>query len=649
MCFKQENIYCSLACRIFKAYFKQDCSDKVGQKTFAIKLSSLKGGHVFKASHFKGDVMKAIILAAGYGNRMRPLTDTIHKTLLNVAGETIIGRIIDGLCNNNITDIVVVTGYRKRELVDFLSKNYGHCAITYVHNERYRETNNIYSMALAFENTVIDSDIVLIESDLIYEPSVIERLLGSKHPNVALVDKYARGMDGTVVTVEEGVITSVIPPHLQDEKFDFSDKYKTLNIYKFSKDFCNSVFKKLLTYYAKVINDNCYYELILGVLIYMQQETIYAEILQGEKWAEVDDPNDLHVAEFTFNHTQRAAILEDGFGGYWNYDIIDFCFIRNMYFPTTALISEIRNNVADLLHNYGSRQELLDQKLAWLLLCDKNNVHVLNGASQVYPILANRFANAKALIPTPTFGEYPKIFPRAEMYHDAVGIDTDEITEKSKNRDVIVFVNPNNPTGTLIDTGWIVDFASRNQSKTVLVDESFIEFARCRSVLDALEQTPLSNVIVVKSLSKSMGMPGIRLGYVYSCNTAFNAYVKGSLPIWNLNSFAEFAMETILKHRKSLSQSFADTIRDREEFASALSRVPCVKKVFPSAANFLLVSIKPSCASNVSITEKLLSRYSIYIKDISHKFSDGNNYCRLAVRLPHENALLVKCLTEMEK
>jgi histidinol-phosphate aminotransferase len=146
-----------------------------------------------------------------------------------------------------------------------------------------------------------------------------------------------------------------------------------------------------------------------------------------------------------------------------------------------------------------------------------------------------------------------------------------------------------------------------------------------------------------------MGMPGIRLGYVYSCNKDFNTFIKQSLPIWGLNSFAEFAMETILKHRKSLSQSFADTVRDREEFTASLSRVPCVKKVYPSAANFLLVSIKPSAASGVSITEKLLSQHSIYIKDISHKFSDGNTYLRLAVRLPHENALLVKCLAEMEK
>jgi choline kinase len=283
--------------------------------------------------------MKAIILAAGYGNRMRPLTDNLHKTLLRVSGKTIIGGIVDGLVDNGIRDIVVVTGYRDKELSGWLSLTYPHLSIQYVHNERYRETNNIYSMALAFEQTIIDDDIVLIESDLIYEPSVIRRLLASPRKNVALVDRYGRGMDGTVVTVENGVITNVIPPHLQDEHFDFSDKYKTLNIYKFSREFCNSTFKKLLTYYAKVINDNCYYELILGILIYMQQETVHAEILSGEKWAEVDDPNDLHVAEFMFNEEKRMSILEEGFGGYWNYDVLDFAFIRNIDRKSTRLNS----------------------------------------------------------------------------------------------------------------------------------------------------------------------------------------------------------------------------------------------------------------------------------------------------------------------
>jgi len=125
---------------------------------------------------------------------------------------------------------------------------------TFVHNEKFRETNNIYSMALAFEAITIDSDIILIESDLIYRPEIIGRLLKSPYGNVALVDKYRHGMDGTVVAVKEARITDVIPPHLQPENFDFSDKYKTLNIYKFSKEFCETSFKKLLVYYANVID-----------------------------------------------------------------------------------------------------------------------------------------------------------------------------------------------------------------------------------------------------------------------------------------------------------------------------------------------------------------------------------------------------------
>jgi histidinol-phosphate/aromatic aminotransferase/cobyric acid decarboxylase-like protein/choline kinase len=590
--------------------------------------------------------MKAVILAAGYGNRMRPFTDNLHKTLLSISGETIIGRIINGLSENGITDIVIVTGYRRDELVDYCTSHFPHCQIEYVHNERYRETNNIFSMALAFEQITIDSDIILIESDLIYEPAVIKRLLGSPHSTVALVDKYGSGMDGTVVKVEKGVITSVIPPHLQDEKFDFSDKYKTLNIYKFSKDFCNTVFKKLLTYYAKTINDNCYYELILGILIYMQQETIYAEILEGEKWAEVDDPNDLHGAEFVFNKQHRAEILEDGFGGYWNYDIVDFCFIRNMYFPNTAIISEIRNNLPDLLHNYGSRQDLLDQKLAWLLLCEKSCLHALNGASQVYPMLKTRFAGEKVLLPTPTFGEYPKIFPNTATYNDTVGIDFNEIEKAGAGCGCVVFVNPNNPTGSLVATNKIMDYASRNPDKTIIVDESFIEFANCPSVLSLLEAVPLENVIIIKSLSKSMGMPGIRLGYVYSRNKEFNAYIKESIPIWNMNSIAEFAMEILLKHRKSLQQSFVNTIRDREEFRTALSGLSCVDKVFPSAANFILIRLKMPPPASSEIAEFLLTRHSTYVKDISHKFPDGKSYLRLAVRLPQENSALVSGLRE---
>ncbi len=592
--------------------------------------------------------MKAIILAAGYGNRMRPLTDHCHKTMLEVGGKTIIGRIIEGLVENNITDIVIVTGYREKELREYLCSNYGDLKLTFVHNAKYRETNNIYSMALAFETIDINSDIILIESDLVYRPEVIAKLLHSHYDNVALVDRFRPGMDGTVVTVEEGIITNVIPPHLQSPSFDFSDKYKTLNIYKFSKRFCETSFKKLLVYYANVIDNNCYYELILGILIYMQKETIHAEIVDGELWSEVDDPNDLQIAEFGFNKS-REDILGYSMGGYWNYDMTDFCFIRNMYFPPAAIVSEMRNVLPDLICNYSSRQEILDRKLSWFLLTDPSRCVVLNGVSQIYPLLHMRFGDYKALIPSPTFGEYLRSFTDKKTYKDVVGIDISSIAEDSVDCKIIVFVNPNNPTGTETDTGRIFEFAKSRPDKIIIVDESFIEFSKYPSIVSMLEKEPIENIIVLKSLSKSLGVPGIRLGYVYCCDNSFNRFVRDSLPIWNLNSFAEFFLEVILKHRNSLKKSIELTIRDRNAFAALLKEVPLVEKVFESGGNFILIRIKGDSAAASDICKRLLSEYSIYVKDASPKFTDGSGYLRLAVRLPEENVRLVDCLKNIEK
>lgn len=593
--------------------------------------------------------MKAIILAAGYGNRMRPLTDSMHKTMLKVGGKSIIERIIEGLHENGIYDIMIVTGYREEELRLHLLSKFSNISFNFVHNSRYQETNNIYSMALAFDAMTIDSDILLIESDLLYEPSIIKRLLNSKYQNVALLDKYRSGMDGTVVTVSDYVITQVIPVHLQGANFDFSDKYKTLNIYKFSKDFCNKLFKKLLTYYAKVIDDNCYYELILGILIYMQQDKIYAEILNGERWAEVDDPNDLRVAEYIFSDDKRLNILEDTFGGYWSHDLIDFCFIRNMYFPTNSMLSEMKNNLSNLLQNYGSRQDILNQKLAYFLLYKKEFLNVLNGVSQIYPLLRKYFKGQNILLPEPTFGEYPRIFQSHETYNDKVGINLEELFEKTKSADLIVIVNPNNPTGTTLNSDWIFNLIKSNQQKYFLIDESFIEFSETQSIIKLLEQQPTDNAIVIKSLSKSLGVPGIRLGYVYSNNEKFNQFVKNELPIWNLNSLSEFMLEIILKHRKSLNKSYIDTIRDRESLTLLLSESPYVENVYPSGGNFILVSLKGKRICWKNVVNDMLKKYSIYIKDVSSKFIDDKCYLRFAVRLPHENEILLKYLNNILK
>ncbi|MCP2727692.1 phosphocholine cytidylyltransferase family protein [Limnofasciculus baicalensis] len=143
--------------------------------------------------------MKAIILAAG--KRMRPLTLTTHKTLLKIGDRTLLDRIIDLLIANQVTQITIVTGYRSEEIREHVTTHHPSLNFQFIHNHRYAETNNIYSLAMAIEEILIDDDIVLIQSDLVVESSVFKRLFASPHPNVALVDRYCTGMDGTVVTV----------------------------------------------------------------------------------------------------------------------------------------------------------------------------------------------------------------------------------------------------------------------------------------------------------------------------------------------------------------------------------------------------------------------------------------------------------------
>jgi len=162
--------------------------------------------------------MKAIILAAGSGRRMRPLSEREHKTLLRIGSKTIIARIVDGLIENGIHRIVIGTGYMAERLESYLIRKYPTIDFTFINNSRFNETNNIHTLALIFSTIEIDEDIILIESDLIYEPSVIRRIIRSEFANVALVDKYRSGLDGTVVGIAENRIVDVFPPHLQDSR-----------------------------------------------------------------------------------------------------------------------------------------------------------------------------------------------------------------------------------------------------------------------------------------------------------------------------------------------------------------------------------------------------------------------------------------------
>ncbi len=582
--------------------------------------------------------MKAIILTAGYGRRMQPITLTTHKALLKIGDRTLLQRTIDGLIQHNVTEFVIVVGFMADAIKSHLAEQYPKLRVQYVHNERFFETNNIISMSLALENTPIDQDILLIECDLVVDSAALSKLVQSPHPNVALVDRYRTGMDGTVVSLTDYVITDIITSQRQGPDFSFKDKFKTINMYKFSKEFCDGPFRRLLRYYSET-SEHSYYEAVLGILIYMRHEAIHAEVLDAEQWIEIDTPNDLEVARFMFDADVQKPLLDRTFGGYWSYPIIDFCFIRNMYFPTGAIFSELKANLIECFHNYGSAQSILNLKLSYFVECRADRIVTLNGAAQAFPLIASMFKGRRVIIPTPSFGEYRRWFPAAQTYSDCSNIPS-----IWAEYEVVVVVNPNNPTGTVIPSRELYEWAQGHPDTTVIVDESFIEFSGHDSLVTMLEKTPLDNILVLKSLSKSLGIPGLRLGYLYTCNVVYWNGVMTQMPIWNLNSMAEYFVEIVLRHRSSLALSYINTIRDREQFASQLRTCDCVEMVYPSGANFILIKLKATPSETELWAKEVLRRYRIYIKMVTDKMGGTGAFIRLAVRLPHENQLVVTLL-----
>jgi histidinol-phosphate/aromatic aminotransferase/cobyric acid decarboxylase-like protein/choline kinase len=590
--------------------------------------------------------MQAVILAAGRGRRMEPLSGSCHKALLEIGGNTILGRALDSLIMAGVSPITVVTGYRSDDITEFVSANYPGATVRYVHNGRYATTNNIVSLALALESLAYEDDVILIECDLLFRPHLITLLEEYPGMNVALVDRYRTGMDGTVVAAENGYVTQVFPTASQGTDFRFGDKFKTLNIYKFDREFCRKTLRPILSAYAEHVDDNCYYELVLGMLANIPEHRIWTRVVDESDWVEVDDPNDLSAARFAFDIQQRTKILDRSFGGHWSFGILDFSLPRNAYFPSAAMHAALRHSMPDVITGYGSSQEILDEKAALFLGCTPNYVRLLNGASQAYPILREACKGKRVAIPAPTFGEYPRCFPDAVSYSDSPGIDKRQFEQCAGAAGLMVVVNPNNPSGTVVPSHEIYDLAARTPGTIFLVDESFLAFTGQPSLIRLLEGKPLGNVAVLTSLGKSLGVPGLRLGYLYSQNVPLLQVFDELMPIWGVNALAEFFLELTIKFRGDLQKSIELTVAERTRMRRELAKVPLIRRVHDSGANFLLAELQgddPGVAS--SLRQELLAASRIEVKDVSAKYADRRPRLRLSVRTREENDRLLRSLT----
>ena len=350
--------------------------------------------------------MKAIILAAGMGSRLKELTSNIPKCMIEVNGESLIKRLLKILIKYKVNDVVLVVGYKSEVLIDYISKLELDVKVTYIYNKEYNTTNNIYSLFLA-KPEILKEDILLLESDLIFDEQVIEKLVSSPENNLAVVSSYEHWMDGTCVEIDEKKnITNFI--FSNDFNFNFTDKlYKTVNIYKFSLDFMKS-YIILLETYLKIKDKKDYYETIFRYLIQIRPKELKALVLENEKWYEIDNKEDLEIAEGLFSFDEKKLKnFQKRYGGYWRYpEVIDFCYLVNPYFPTPKLIDEMKKVFHILLSEYPSGSAVNNLLAAKYFHLQENKVIVGNGAAELIKETMKMFKGNIGFI-SPTFEEYP--------------------------------------------------------------------------------------------------------------------------------------------------------------------------------------------------------------------------------------------------
>lgn len=599
--------------------------------------------------------MQAIILAAGMGRRLGEYTQNNTKCMVPINGVKLIDRMMGQLKKLNLKRVVVVVGYEGQKLMDYLGTERDGLKIEYVNNPIYDKTNNIYSLALA-KKQLQEDDTLLLESDLIFDDEMIELLANHSEPNLALVAKYESWMDGTMVRLDEdNNIVNFIPK----AAFKYSDiafYYKTVNIYKFSKEFSKEKYVPFLEAYSKAVGNNEYYENVLRIISFLNSHDLKALPITTEKWYEIDDKQDLDIAEALFAEDKDLLNKYYGrYGGFWRFPkMLDYCYLVNPYFPSSRIVDEMQANFQTLLTEYpsGMKVNTLLASKCWGV--KEDYIIPGNGAAELIKVLMEN-TEGKVGVVRPTFEEYPNRLDesRVEMYvpqNRDFRYGTDDLMRYFGQHkvDTLLLINPDNPSGNFIPKTEVLDLAQwcGQNGVQLIVDESFVDFSDDWETNSLLEDEILEafpHLMVVKSISKSYGIPGLRLGIMASSDKALIAKMKKSVSIWNINSFAEYFMQIFTKYEKDYKRSCAKFLKVRSEFLEGLQTIPYLH-VMPTQANFFFCEVLPPYNSN-SIVISMLKKHNILMSACSAKKAiQPNRYMRIAVRTAEDNHKLVEAL-----
>lgn len=591
------------------------------------------------------------------GKRLGEYTRDNTKCMLPVNGIRLIDRTLSLLAELGIRRVVIVVGYQAQNLIEYIGQRYDdRLDIEYVNNPNYDKTNNIYSLWLAREQMAQD-DTLLIESDLIVEKSILQSLIDDSRPNLALVAKYESWMDGTMVRIDSDCnIVNFIP------KADFNYKdttryYKTLNIYKFSRQFTQNKYLPFLDAYTKAVGNNEYYENVLRIISFLNSHDLKALPVGDKRWYEIDDKQDLDIAEALFAEEKDVLPKYYGrYGGFWRFPkMLDYCYLVNPYFNESRIIDELEAYFRTLIAEYpsGMKVNTLLASKCWGV--KEKYIIPGNGAAELIKALMEMLPGTLGVV-RPTFEEYPNrrdkdglvtFIPKDGDYRYSVQDLMDYFGEH--HADNLLLINPDNPSGNFIPISDVMTLAAwcRERDIRLVVDESFVDFSvgyENNSLIHdhILETYP--TMVVMKSISKSYGVPGIRLGILCSADTDLIARMKKKVSIWNINSFAEYFMQIFSKYEKEYHRACQRFIDERDDFEQQLRQIPFLR-VMPSQANYFLCEVlPPKNAAQLVVT--MLKRHNILMRDCSRKvgLDSDRQYMRIAVRNHDDNGRLIAAL-----
>ena len=348
------------------------------------------------------------------------------------------------------------------------------------------------------------------------------------------------------------------------------------------------------------------------------------------------------------------------YGGFWNFEIKDFCYMTNPYFPPEGFVDALGSRLKQMIKAYPSTNWHISSLIAAPLGLTHEEVVVANGASELINGITDSFVN-RLMVPVPTFDEFvnratilgKQVSLLPLLPHENFEMEPERLIKsvQDEGANAVLIINPNNPTGALLSLEKMRRLLEAlAHLDLIVVDESFNDFVRnppSPSVMNWLSDFP--NVIVLKSLSKAYGIPGLRLGYAASSNRSMISELRARLPIWNINSFAQYFLETVQDYSEDFAVS-CNNVRDATSRLYEGLRSVSYLHPYASEGNYVLSRVLHTFTGG-SLTAALFNEFGMLINDMSKKKgldSGQGGFVRMASKTGEENDELVQAAKELE-